>query len=590
MIILLPKPSGEKYYRPSVIYQLRKRELDLRTDCDGDIKLALRIVNNAPNNEEESEISTPENTAFLVWNGYQIEKSDIRNPDWYPALLLKWCSSQKSNIKIYFVDSETGKVKDAIFPNFYQTTIGELDGRGLFQHGNRFEAVTRSNNNQDENIDNISVEEFIKLWKKFREERENEPQKCAICLKRAKLSNSHIIPYSVLCMATTSYHRQNKCLNPSKVTEKLLCAEKDQGCEQMLASVEKNLCEFLAGPTWNKSMEPTEIESGLIYDFQQAVKECESVKFTITMKVWHALISIAYRVLITWTGKPEGKSETEIKQMEKSLGRLAKTLHCLTIYPYDEQAVYVWLLLSPSGTKAIETNETELYVKQVVPFGNDGSIIVHFGLRGLHFIVTDLNENSLEVLSCDTTQCVIPDQEFVIPYLHFEQNGKLLQEFLGIYKYTVNKIALASSLKVTKNSTNALPEIQGNVERLPTGFNYTYHDGKSKLKLSRGWNMCCEIDTKNDRLSAGLNICEKMWIVQSPKSNKLNAVFSFVEGSSEGQKYEVFGYSLSSEGKIEGPMVGTRHTGTFVDLKISGTKCLERIIQKYWDVIKIYLS
>lgn len=46
--------------------------------------------------------------------------------------------------------------------------------------------------------------------------------------------------------------------------KELLCAETIQGCEQMLASVEQKLCEFLAGPQWKKTMKPEEVVGGLI--------------------------------------------------------------------------------------------------------------------------------------------------------------------------------------------------------------------------------------------------------------------------------------------------------------------------------------
>ena len=98
--------------------------------------------------------------------------------------------------------------------------------------------------------------------------------------------------------------------------------------------------------------------------------------------------------------------------MQEYLGRLAKALHRLTIYPYDEQIVC--------------EDIPELYVimRQVVSCGNDKvSIFVHFGICGLHFIVTDSDDDdSLEKLTCDELQCVISlicNEGFVILYSHF---------------------------------------------------------------------------------------------------------------------------------------------------------------------------
>ena len=595
-IISLPKLSGDRYYRPSVNYQLRQKGLDL-ADCGGDIHCALSKFDTTANNVEENLI--PKNSvAFLVWNGY--EKGDINFEKYITQVitpLLEWCSSRKANIKIYFVDRETGQLKDAIFPNLYQTTIGESDGRGLFQHGNLFEVVMPLAPSAASNNDNIPTSEFINLWKKFREDRTNKQQKCAICLKEKKLSNSHIIPDSILRMADTSFYSQNKVHSPSTVTEKLLCASSkdtyEQGCEQMLSSVEKELCQFLAGCDWKKT-KPEDVAGGLIFDFQEAVKKKDAVKFTITMKVWHALISIAYRVLITWTGEPTENSlgekitRKQINRMEESLGELAKALRRLTIYPYDEPTVCMWLLLSPSGTRARAEHEDcspELYVRQVVLHGNDEVFMfIHFGIRGLHFVVTDVNDNFLEQLTNNEKQQVIalkPDRNFVIPYSHFEQRNGFLEGLMKVYGRIVKENTLASSIKI-KNNTSESPEIKGNVERLPTGFNYN----NGKLQLGRGWEECSKKDVKEDRLyiCQGSMICEKMWILKSPPPNKkLNAVFAFTGKC----KHVVFGYLLSNEGKIEGPMVGTTHIETYVKLIIIDRKeDIEVVIKKHWECIK----
>ena len=68
----------------------------------------------------KSEVSIPaKEIALLVWDGYQ--KGDIKK--YNIAALLEWCSLQRSNIKMYFVDKETGKVKDAIFQTFIKQLL-----------------------------------------------------------------------------------------------------------------------------------------------------------------------------------------------------------------------------------------------------------------------------------------------------------------------------------------------------------------------------------------------------------------------------------------------------------------------------------
>ena len=74
-------------------------------------------------------------------------------------------------------------------------------------------------------------------------------------------------------MAADSFYSCFLCASSKKTPH-------EQGCEQMLAYVEKELCEFLAGHDWKKTMKLTEVASGLIYDFQEAVKKKSSVKFT----------------------------------------------------------------------------------------------------------------------------------------------------------------------------------------------------------------------------------------------------------------------------------------------------------------------
>ena len=358
------------------------------------------------------------------------------------------------------------------------------------------------------------------------------------------------------------------------MTTKLLCGDSsktEQGCEQMLASVESELCKFLAGPTWNKNKLPTEVNGGLIYSFQEAVKHKTSVQFTVTMNHWHALISIAYRLLIT---TPQQLPD------EQALGRLAKKLHHLTIFPYDDQRVYVWLLLSAEGTKAIGKvglAATELILWQVV-IHDDGkkSVVLHFGIRGLHFIVTDSDSSSLEALTGykQRRQCTIPviiDQNFDIPYSHLKKNDKFLQNLLSCYKTVSSKAGLDSSNKQSRDNMKKSKEIPGNIERLPHGFKYD----RDKLKISaKRWKIyrkvnICEIQSK---LSDGLTVkslgkkyvCITMWILKDPQ-DKSNIILAFINVKQQ-NGYMVFGYSITSQRKITGPMFGTKHIGTEIDL------------------------
>ena len=486
--------------------------------------------------------------------------------------LVRWCGLHKQNVRIYVLENKTGKIKTVIFPDIYKTTVGNSDKRGLFLHENHFQAVVpQSCNAQDDYMNDLSVERFINLCKRAREDHDNEQQLCGICFRTVKLSDSHIVPYKILCMATKDFHQQSKCVNPKRLTTRLLChdsSQTEQGCEQMLESVESELYRFLAGPNWNTCNSPTEVDGGLIYSFQEAVNNKRSVQFTITMNHWHALISIAYRILITW---PQQLPD------EQARGRLAKKLHHLTIFPYDDETVYMWLLLSADGTKAIERDglaAIELLMHQVVLFaiGNDKKfIVVHFGIRGLHFIVTE-----------QQLQCAIPitiDYCFEIPYRRFEQNNAIFSGLLQNYETLIkfNALASSSSKKVSREES---PEISGNTERLPSGFMYDEGD----LKLAKGWTMLHKVDitqihedlpfliTFDDKR---LFLCITMWILKDPTS-KLNVVLHFTDNCRS--EYVVFGYSINSNGKIKGPMLGTKHTGTPVNLNISPQDHIESFI------------
>ena len=93
-----------------------------------------------------------------------------------------------------------------------------------------------------------------------------------MCLKKTKLSNSHtafsvhvwlqIHFIHVFCVLVPKKHRMNKVVS------------------RCLHLWKKNFVKFLAGPDRKKTMKLTEVASGLIYDFQEAVKKKSSVKFT----------------------------------------------------------------------------------------------------------------------------------------------------------------------------------------------------------------------------------------------------------------------------------------------------------------------
>ena len=68
-----------------------------------------------------------------------------------------------------------------------------------------------------------------------------------------------------------------------------------------------------------------------------------------------------------------------------------------------------------------------------------------------------------------------------------------------------------------------------------------------------------------------------MWILSDPKG-KLNIILAFIDVKQQSE-YMVFGYSITSQRKITGPMFGTSHTGTDIDLIM--TKETEENAEKF---------
>ena len=597
--------NRKQYYRPSVTYQLRKRGLDL-VQCNGDVYKAInKLTSDASLQGNVLNIQMIAKLRYYPTIELQADEGNLidrmRSGLFITA---QWCYLHRQNIRIYELDNNTRKISEpVIFPGCprHKTTVGNSDerGPGLFLHSNHFEAVIplSCNAGQDAYMNDLSIERFVKLCQRGWEDHGNKQQECGICFRKVSLRDSHIIPHSILCMATNEYHLEDgKDSSAKKVTKKLLCGDSSktaQGCEQMLAGVESELCKFLAGPTWNKKMPPREVDGGLIYRFQEAVKHKTSVQFTVTMNHWHALISIAYRLLIT---TPQQLPD------EQALGRLAKKLHHLTIFPYDDQMVYVWLLLSAEGTKAIGKvglAATELILWQVVLHGDEKkSVVVHFGIRGLHFIVTDSNGSSVEILTGDEQrlQCTIPviiDQCIDIPYSHFEKNDKFLQNLLSHYETVISKAALDSSNKESRDNIKESPDIPGNIERLPYGFKY---DGGELKIRAEGWEIHHKVNIREIQIDLPYAltakslekkyVCITMWILKHRES-KLNIVLAFIDVTQQSE-YMVFGYSITSQRKIIGPMFGTRHTGTCVDLIFGNemTETTELFIGIVFDHIK----
>ena len=143
------------------------------------------------------------------------------------------------------------------FPSIYPNTFHNEDKRGLFLHGYHYDAVMPASGSSS---NDKSYDHFVGLWKSACKKK---LQECPICFRDAKLSDSHIIPESMLCMCITEFKNSSKTktFNPDKVTERLLCGSTkskdgyktmELGCEQMLSSSEEVLADFLAGSKWKK--------------------------------------------------------------------------------------------------------------------------------------------------------------------------------------------------------------------------------------------------------------------------------------------------------------------------------------------------
>lgn len=405
---------------------------------------------------------------------------------------------------------------------------------------------------------------FIDLWKKFRDKK---LQECPICFrKNVNRSQSHIIPESMLCMADTVYIKQNNKIHPRKMTEKLLCSssksksgyqQMELSCEEMLSSSEETLCDLLAGSSWVKKDGPTNVQ-GLIQDVQKAVDSGEdgTVEFCTNMEHRHALLSIAYRILMVSPTDFVGNTACK-KKIEESVGILAKKLHDAIVFPNTDQTVHLRLLFSAKGTRAIP----ELHVKQVVPFdfGSFVAIVVHFGLRGLHFIVTDSDLLIMLPSWSQRTYNISGDSQlFRILFKDFkEENGVILSCMINAYTEHKFDLSVASSSVRVDTPEGVSPRELSDCDviRLPNGFSYNYN--KITLQLGNNWTLQHEKDMSDISLTIEMNsknYCfKKMWILNHSHGG-LNAVFSFV---SDSQKHLVFGFSLSDEKEIKGPMFKT---------------------------------
>ena len=577
------KPS-KVYYLPLVSYQLRDKGLELLkcnpdgycmysalykvkggiNDSRGELNRIrdglLDIVRNNLGNNDDVRTAILVDSGFDSIEDYCWKKQDTTSGDeetWGDSGMLRaWCYSNSCNIRIYTVHNQTQLIQEMIFPETYPVTFHDTEKRGLFLHGNHYDAVMPISG---------TCGYFIGLWIKFNK---RELQECPICFrKNVNRSMSHIIPECMLCMVANKYVRENKEIAPNKMTEKLLCSSSkrksahvyesmERGCEEMLSSSEEILCDLLAGSSWKKKDGPSEVK-GLIEDFREAVNSENNgpVQFTTNMEHRHALISIAYRLLITWRGKFPEKSNNEIKKMEESLGRLAQKLHDLVVFPYAPEKVHVLLLFSANGTKAFDSPGPELHINQVVPFeyGSSVDILVHFGLRGLNFIVTDsvLFARSLRI---SQEVFIISNEEQIFTIPNREKNGPFLS--LLIEEYTIHKFdpsAAASSVEIEIPEGSLPRELSDcNIVRLPNGFEYNYV-GVTFNKIGKNWITCREKDMKDGfvvTMNTRLYYCKKMWIL-SHKYDGLNAVFAFV---SDSKKHLVFGFSLSDK---YGPMFQT---------------------------------
>ena len=93
----------------------------------------------------------------------------------------------------------------------------------------------------------------------------------------------------------------------------------------------------------------------------------------------------------------------------------------------------------------------ELLIQNVVPFEYEGdvSFLVHFGLHGLHFIVTD-SDLLVQLLKLNQCVCDITGdlQHFTIPFIKYlkELNGPDLSRLIyGFIQYKDNPSVMAST-------------------------------------------------------------------------------------------------------------------------------------------------
>ena len=621
----LPKTS-KTYYLPSVADQLRERGLQLlKCNPDGYCMYSalykvqggtnesrnesqrirdslLIIIRTAPDNVKAKILQNSGTNGSIEDYCWQKETTELANEDTWGdcGMLYTWCYSNNCNVRVYSVHNQTELIQEMTFPGTYPVTFHDSKKRGLFLHGNHYDAVMPISGT----CEYLGSQYLIDLWKKFCH---HNLQECAICFKEnVNLSQSHIIPECMLWMAAEKYVKDNKVINPSKITEKLLCSsskrkcgyeQMERGCEQMLSSSEEMLCNLLAGSSWKKKDGPTKVK-GLIEDVWKAVNSETtngSVEFTTNMAHRHALISIAYRLLITLRPNfAEKKSNDEIKKMEESLGRLAKKLRNLVVFPYAHQKVHVLLLFSANGTRAFDSPGPELHIDQVVPIEYGSDIVVHFGLRGLNFIVTDFDLSVL--LPCILQNVFIISgevQTFTIPYESFrEDNGPFLSQLID--GYTMHKFdpsVAASSCKIDIPEGSSSRELSDcNIIRLPNGFKYNHIE--ITLQEGNNWTISHEKDMEDEGIHIEMNsatlkmkyYCKKMWILKHSIGG-LNAIFAFV---SDRRKHFVFGFSLSENYEITGPMFNTN----FRDLTITPEMkhACERAIKDFLETLQVVIG
>ena len=58
-------------------------------------------------------------------------------------------------------------------------------------------------------MNDLSIKRFVKLCQRRWEDHGNKQQECGICFRKVLLRDSHIIPHSILCMATKEYRLED---------------------------------------------------------------------------------------------------------------------------------------------------------------------------------------------------------------------------------------------------------------------------------------------------------------------------------------------------------------------------------------------